>query len=63
MHVSGILYYLSTCINPILCKLWNSTGLFLSVYNFGSWPFSPDHIMSNKFRQAFKVFQSFANFL
>ncbi|XP_035712804.1 pyrokinin-1 receptor isoform X2 [Folsomia candida] len=31
MHVSGILYYLSTCINPILY-----------------------HIMSNKFRQAFR---------
>ncbi|OXA46507.1 Neuropeptide capa receptor [Folsomia candida] len=30
-HVSGILYYLSTCVNPILY-----------------------HIMSNKFRQAFK---------
>lgn len=33
-HASGILYYLSTCINPVL-------------YN----------IMSNKFRQAFKVSQ------
>lgn len=31
-YISGILYYISTCINPILY-----------------------HIMSNKFRQAFKV--------
>jgi len=39
-HASGILYFLSTCINPVL-------------YN----------IMSNKFRQAFKVSQITLRFM